>query len=292
MAARHVVYRCELEHQVRWRGYATCDGEIPVHVRASSLGQAQQLMVATAVGDGRRSGWVEHTEHAAGDGLWVREALDARVLEREHTARVLMEVLADQRLRARLATLPACRIGGVPMVVCVPGDAVEWVLGQHDGHGALVVAAAVTNHQVWWNVLVPADRAAETDLGVIGSLDEIGATGPEATVDDWMAATDCASLVLLAPRHSKAHASSHLEPAAADPYASRSAAAQKRHAHLLGELETTADPPRAAGLRARTHELEGVLQRLARHRRVPDSLPPGTAAAPTRDDPQQQRASR
>jgi hypothetical protein len=199
MAARHVVYRCELDRQVRWRGYATCDGGIPVHVRAPSLSRAQQLMAATTVGDGRRSGWVEHTEHTAGDGLWVREALDEWVLEREHATQVLMEVLTDQRLRARLATLPACRMGGVPVAVCVPGDALEWVLGQHDGHGALIVAAAVTNHHVWWNALVPADRAAETEMRVAGSLADIGLTDPEATVDDWMAATDCAGLVLLAP---------------------------------------------------------------------------------------------
>ncbi|MDA3625727.1 hypothetical protein OU415_09785 [Saccharopolyspora sp. WRP15-2] len=209
MATRHVVYRCELDHPLRWRGYATSDGEIPVHVRAPSLGQAQQLMAGTAIGDGKR---VEHTEHAAGDGLWVREALDERVLEREHTSRVLMEVLTDQRLRARLAALPACRIGGVPVIVCVPGDAVEWVVGQHDGHGALVVTAAVTNHQVWWNVLVPADRAAETDLGVVGSLAELGLTDPEATVDDWMAAADCASLVLLGPRNAKAGRQKALSP--------------------------------------------------------------------------------
>ncbi|SDZ58009.1 hypothetical protein SAMN05216215_11134 [Saccharopolyspora shandongensis] len=245
MATRHVVYRCELDHQVRWRGYATYDGEIPVHVRAPSLGQAQQLMAATTVGDGNRSGWVEHTEHAAGDGLWVREALDEQVLEREHTTRVLMEVLTDQRLRARLATLPACRVGGVPVVVCVPGDAVEWVVGQHDGHGALIVTAAVTNHQVWWNVLVPADRAAETDLGMVGNLAELGLTGPEATLDDWMAATDTAGLVLFAPQHAKA-ATLHRDVAAADPSTDRCAGAPERHAQLLGELEATADPLRAA----------------------------------------------
>ncbi|MFI0469563.1 hypothetical protein ACH347_36295 [Saccharopolyspora sp. 5N102] len=204
MAARHVVYRCELDHQVRWRGYATSDGEIPVHVRAPSLGQAQQLMAAIAVGDGQRSRRIEHTEHAAGDGLWVREALDERVLEREHATQVLMEVLSDQRLRARLATLPPCLVCGVPVVVCVPGDTLEWVLGQHDRNGALVVAAALTNHHVWWNALVPADRAAETDLCVVGSLADLGLTEPEATVDDWMATTDCAGLVLLAARHTTA----------------------------------------------------------------------------------------
>ncbi|MEV5541033.1 hypothetical protein AB0L13_29710 [Saccharopolyspora shandongensis] len=251
--ARHVVYRCELDHQVRWRGYTPCDGGISVHVRAPSLGQAQQLMAAVAVGDGKRSDWVEHTEHTAGDGLWVREALDERVLDREHATRVLMEALADQRLRARLATLPACRVGGVPVVVCVPGDAVDWVLGQHDRHGALIVAAAVTNHHAWWNVLLPADRAAETDLSVAGRLDEIGLTDPEATLDDWMAATDCAGLVLLTPRPAQA---TPLEDATEDdPFAGCHAEVQKLHDRLLTELETTSDPLREAELRTRAHEL-------------------------------------
>ncbi|WP_190824796.1 hypothetical protein [Saccharopolyspora pogona] len=281
MAARHVVYRCELDHPLRWRGYTTGDGDIPVHARAPSLGQAQQLMTATTVGDGNRSAWVEHTEHDAGGGLWVRAALDERARAREHTTRVLMETLTDQRLRARLATLPACGIGGVPVVVCVPGDAVEWVLGQHDGHGALIVAAAVTNHHLWWNVLVPADRAAETDLGVVGSLAELGLTDPEATLDDWMAATDCGGLVLLAPQNAKA-APLHRDGAAADPYADRCTGALKRHAQLLGEFETTADPLRAAELRARAHEWEGAIQR---------SVAPGPETAPPHGD-QQERASR
>lgn len=223
MAARHVVYRCELDHPLRWRGYTTCGGEIPVHVRAPSLGQAQLLMAATTVGDGRRSERVEHTEHAAGDGLWVREALDERVLEREHTTRVLMEALTDQRLRARLATLPACRVGGMPVIVCVPGDTLEWILDQHDRHGALIAAAAVTNHHVWWNALVPTDRAAETDLCVVGGLADIGLTDPEATIDDWMAATDCGGLVLLAPRHAKARTPSYEDVTEDDPDAGRRA---------------------------------------------------------------------
>ncbi|MER7077251.1 hypothetical protein SAMN02982929_00942 [Saccharopolyspora kobensis] len=199
MAARHVIYRSELDQPLRWRGYAASTDGIPVHVRADSLGQAQQLMAATVAGNGQRSEWVEHTEHAAGDGLWVREAFDDRVLERDHATRVLMEALGDQRLRARLATLPACRIGGVPVVVGAPGDTVDWIQGQHDGHGALIVAAAVTNHWLWWNALVPADRAAETDLPVAGSLTDLELTDPEATLDDWMAAIDSARLVLLDP---------------------------------------------------------------------------------------------
>lgn len=215
MTGRHVVYRCELEHPLRWRGYAPgaqATDAIPVHVRAASLGAAQRLMSATLLGDGDRSGRVQHTEHPTGDGLWVREALDERVLEREHTTRVLMQALDDRRLRARLATLPACRTGGVPVVATAPGDTMDWILGQHDRCGALIVATAVTNHQLWWNVLVPADRAAETDLAVAGGLGELDLTDPHATVDDWMAATDCGYLVLLAARHADASAGSTARP--------------------------------------------------------------------------------
>ncbi|SDY01589.1 hypothetical protein SAMN05216215_1018144 [Saccharopolyspora shandongensis] len=274
MAARHVVYRCELDHEVRWRGYATGDDGIPVDVRADSLGQAQQLMAATAVGNGHRSEWVEHTEHAAGDGLWVREALDDRVLEREHATRVLMETLGDQRLRARLATLPACRVGGVPVVVGVPGDTLDWVLGQHDRRGTLIVAAAVTNHRLWWNALVPADRAADTDLCVAGSLADLDLTDPEATLDDWMATTACGGLVLLAPRHTAAGTPPGGHAARSDAYTGRRAAAHNLSARLLDQFESTDDPLRAAQLRMRSCELEGVLHRLDAPRPGPDSLPP------------------
>ncbi|MGI8305750.1 hypothetical protein [Saccharopolyspora hattusasensis] len=261
-----------------------------MHVRAPTLGQAQRLMVATTIGDVTRSGWVEHTEHAVGDGLWVREALDERVLEREHTAQVLMEVLTDQRLRARLATLPACRVGGVPVVVCVPGDTLDWVLDQHDRHGALIVAAAVTNHHVWWNALAPADCAAETDLCGLGSLADIGLTDLETTVDDWMVATDCGGLVLLAPRHTTA--ATHPHRGEADPYAGRRAGAQKLRARLLTEFETSADPLRATELRTRAHELEDA-QRLASRCRAPNSVPPGTGTTtPSRIDQKRPRASR
>ncbi|QUH02901.1 hypothetical protein HUO13_20650 [Saccharopolyspora erythraea] len=191
MAARHVVYRCELDRRPRWSGYAP--GCEDLSVRADTLGRAQQLM-ASAIPCSHRC---EHTEHSTWEGLWVREALDDRALEREHTTRVLLEALADARLRARLAALPACPAGGVPVVVGVPGDSVDWIVSQHGGCGALVVAAALTNHRLWWNALLPADRAAGTGLRVRGDLAGLGLDTAEATLDDWMAASDCGNATLL-----------------------------------------------------------------------------------------------
>ncbi|MEU6262441.1 hypothetical protein [Saccharopolyspora shandongensis] len=196
MAVLHAVYRSDWEHGCRWRGWLPAQG---IALGADTLGHAQRLMSAAVARNGQREQWVEHTEHPVGDGLWVRQALDERVLEREHATRVLMEALDDQRLRARLATLPDCLLGGVVVCVCVPGDTLEWILGQHDGQGALVVAAAVTNHQVWWNALTGATHTGHLDLPVAGSLAELDLTDPDTTVDDWITTTDCGRVVTRAP---------------------------------------------------------------------------------------------
>ncbi|MGW1676203.1 hypothetical protein [Saccharopolyspora sp. NPDC002376] len=205
MAVLHAVYRSDWEPRCRWRGWLPSQG---IALGADTLGQAQRLMSAAVARNGQREQWVEHTEHPAGDGLWVRQALDERVLEREHATRVLMEALDDRRLRARLACLPDCLLGGVVVCVCVPGDALGWILGQYDGEGALVVAAAVTNHQVWWNALVSATDTGRVDIPVAGSLADLDLADPDITVDEWMSATECGRVVTLTPRH---------EPAARGP---------------------------------------------------------------------------
>ena len=83
------------------------------------------------------------------------------------------------------------------VLACVPGDTLAWVRDQHDGHGTLIVATAVTNHRLWWNALTPAGQEHAAEAPVAGSLSELGLTAPETTVDDWMAASECGQLATL-----------------------------------------------------------------------------------------------
>lgn len=200
----HVVHRCALEGPCRWQGYvigyeASAEARALPEVRY----ELEQRLVAQ-LARWPRHGLIEHTEHALGEGLWVREAMDERVPERAHTTRVVLETLGDQRLRARLAALPGTEATGGIVLACASGDTLGWIVDQHDGRGTLIVATAVTNHRLWWNALAPAGQAdvadlPVADLPVAGSLTGLGLATREATIDDWMAATDCGRLVTLAP---------------------------------------------------------------------------------------------
>ena len=195
----HVVYRCVLDGPCRWRGYVI-GHEATVEARAlpEARYELEQRLLAQLT-RWPRHGLIEHTEHALGEGLWIREAMDERILDRAHATRVVLETLDDQRLRARLATLPGTETADGVVLACAPGDTLGWILDQHDGHNTLIVAAAVTNHRLWWNALAPASQADVADLPVAGSLPSLGLTTPEATLDEWMAATDCGWLVTLSP---------------------------------------------------------------------------------------------
>ncbi len=196
MAALHVVYRCEPDGS--WRGWVVADDAT---VEADSLPAARYRLWEQVTH--RVEAWpfdavVEHAEHRLGGGLWVREALDARAPQRARTARVLYETLGDHRVRAELAGLPPAAAGGVVVVACVPGDALRWVAEQHDGAGALVVAAAVSNHRVWWNALVEPTVAEAQGLAPALSLTDLGLLEREAAIDEWMAHSVCGQLATLA----------------------------------------------------------------------------------------------
>lgn len=195
MEAVHAVYRCALDDASRWTGYVA-GGEMAV--AASAVPQARAELEARMLTELRRwppRGVAEHAEHALGEGLWVREAMEQRIRERVHTVRVILEALDDQRLRARLAPLPETRAGGLVVLACVPGDTLAWVRDQHDGRGTLIVATAVTS--LWWNALTPAGQDDTAELPVTGSLADLGLAEAQATVDDWMAASPCGGLVTL-----------------------------------------------------------------------------------------------
>jgi hypothetical protein len=201
----HAVYRCALDNACPWRGYVVgSDTTIEACALPQARAELEQRLLAELT-SWPRQGLSEHTEHALGKGLWVREAMDDRVLDRAYTTRVVLEALDDQRLRTRLAHLPETRAGGLVVLACVPGDTLAWIRDQHDGHGTLIVATAVTNHRLWWNALTPAGQEHTTDLPLAGNLADFDLTDPQALIDDWMAATACGRLLTLTPtpdRHS------------------------------------------------------------------------------------------
>ncbi len=194
--ALHVVYRCEPDGG--WRGRVVADDAT---VEADSLPAARHQLWDVLTH--RVEAWpfdavVEHAEHAVGDGLWVREALDERAPRRARTARVLYETLGDHQVRAELAGLPPAADDGVTVVACVPGDALRWVAEQYDEAGAMVVATAIANHQVWWNTLVEPTVAEAHGQTPALSLTDLGLLHREAAVDEWMAHSVCGQLATLA----------------------------------------------------------------------------------------------
>lgn len=193
---RHAAYRCTLEAPTRWRGRVIGDELVADGAGLPQARRALRERLLARSGGWEPGGLVEHVEHDLGDGLWLREALDDRSLDRDHTSGVVLEALGDHRLRAELAGLPEDSAGGVVVVSCAPGDRVDWLVQQHDGREALVVCAAVTNHRLWWNALATAESGA---VPTAGGLAELDLAEPGATVDEWMAAVDCGRLVTRAP---------------------------------------------------------------------------------------------
>ncbi|GAA3363027.1 hypothetical protein [Saccharopolyspora gregorii] len=213
----HVIYRwcaAEAGDWEQWRGYAIADDAA---VEADTLSGARERMSELLRRRVEPWPWeavVEHVERPLGPGLWIREALDEHSDERDHASRVVLEAFGDRRARDQLAALPETSPGGVVVVAGVPGDTLAWCLDQHDERGALVVAAAVSNHRLWWNALVPAVRSAATGLPVASELSD-PSLGGAATLDDWIAASECGRLVTLPAAGTASGGRPALLPAAA-----------------------------------------------------------------------------
>lgn len=185
MSTLHRVYRCAMTPTCRWRGYVVADD---ADIEAASLPEAR--LALTEVLAHRIESWpwnevTEHTEHALAPGLWVREALDTHAAERAHITRVLAETLSPQSARAALTALST---GGdsedLVVVAAVSGDRLDWLLNQHHGTGALVVATALSNHSAWFNALDagPGLAPGTTTLADLG-------LSPADTLDDWLTAS-------------------------------------------------------------------------------------------------------
>ncbi|SFD72607.1 hypothetical protein SAMN04487819_102334 [Actinopolyspora alba] len=196
MSGLHVVHRCVTGPEPRWEGYLV--GREAV-VTARSLPHVRrdlEKILVDRLAEWPSEGLVEHTEHDLGDGVWVRESLDEHTLRRAHTTRVVLDALADSRLREQLTALPETLAGGVVVLSTVGGDTLDWIRDQHDGYGTLVVANALTNHRLWWNALTPPGGESTTASPGAVSLTDLELSTAEGSIDEWIAASECGRAIV------------------------------------------------------------------------------------------------
>ncbi|SDP69984.1 hypothetical protein SAMN04487905_107173 [Actinopolyspora xinjiangensis] len=196
MSGLHVVHRCVTGSDPRWEGYLVGHEAV---VTARSLPHVRrdlERILVDRLAEWPSEGLTEHAEHDLGGGMWVRECLDEHALRRAHTTRVLLDALADPRLREQLVALPETLAGGVVVISTVGGDTLDWIRDQHDGYGTLVVANALTNHRLWWNALTPPGDGSTTAAPGTVSLTDLELNTAEGSIDEWIAASECGRHIL------------------------------------------------------------------------------------------------
>ena len=157
----HAIYRLDMAlGRPGWSSYSMPHA---VYVAADTLDEARSEFLAAArwaLDDLDGITVVEHIEKPSPvPGLWIRTALDQRVLQRDAVVDAIESALRSPKDRDEIACGPQAATGDVVIIACTPADTLGWVSAQVGHTDEVYVAARVSDIAVWTQ-LIAGNRTA------------------------------------------------------------------------------------------------------------------------------------
>ncbi|MBA2308521.1 MAG: hypothetical protein H0W01_04310 [Pseudonocardiales bacterium] len=191
MTNLHVVYRVDNPGSAdeQWSSYSFPQG---IYVSGTTLAEVRtefREAAVEALPDFTDMTVREHLERPLVRGVYIRVAVDRRMLDRDTTADLMRRSVAviDQRENLQ-ATLPVAATGDAVVLACLATDKLAWVFEQMSDYDAVGVCASGPSvgedGLIWWS-FITGGHAANPGRKPLESLASAGLSS-ESTVGEFM----------------------------------------------------------------------------------------------------------
>ncbi len=184
----HVIYRHEptSDGEPTWHSYSYPTAVYASGYALEDLREAFREAVAFHYGETPVPQLVEHLEHQAAPGVFLRVAVDRQTLDRDYVESTMRAALTRESVhRPRFAAEQVSASGDIVVVCAVASDRLGWVFEQMGEHDALHIAMAVSDFGV--NIATVAGPSGIPDPTGSLTLNEVGLSS-ESTIGEFMVA--------------------------------------------------------------------------------------------------------